>query len=121
MRLRGFREPGAGFKEWSPMGSLINGHQVAYCVHQPTYGGVVLSLDSAPDLSTTKGLQGLILLTTGTGRGLDLGDRELRHQAGASSGEESSVAGTPATSDTTASSAGAGPRPAPTPGHPRRG
>src|SRR6185436_17864994 len=86
MRLRGLRDPGAGFSEWSPMrSSAIDLHQMADRMNQTADGGVILTLHRASDLSKTKGLQGLVLLPARAGGGLDLGDGESGHQAGASS------------------------------------
>src|SRR3954447_5127901 len=81
MRLRGLRDPGAGFSEWSPMRSsrscsAIDLHQMTDGVDETANGGVILTLNRASDLSKTKGLQGLVLLAAGAGRGLDLGDCE---------------------------------------------
>src|SRR3954453_24008730 len=85
MRLRGRRDPGAGFSEWSPMrSSAIDLHQMIDCVDETANGGVILTLHRTSDLSETKGLQGLILLPAGAGEGLDLCDGQLAH-AGASS------------------------------------
>src|ERR687898_995605 len=89
-RLRGLREPGVGFREWSPMRSAIDLHQMADRMDQSTNGGVVLPLDGTTDLPETQCLQRLVLLPAGAGGGLHLGDDELCHQAGASSVSEAS-------------------------------
>src|SRR3954453_4891721 len=53
-RLRGLRDPGAGFREWSPMRSLIDRHQVLYGVDEPAHGRVILALGGAADLPETE-------------------------------------------------------------------
>src|SRR6185503_20787986 len=103
MRLRGLRDPGAGFREWSPIRSAIDLHQMAHRVHESTHGRMILALDRAADLPEPEGLERLVLLAAGAGGRLHLGDRELAH-AGVSSGAASSAAGC---------SAGAAPSPSP--------
>src|SRR5215213_7241341 len=65
MRLRGLREPGAGFRECSPMRLLIHLHQVLNGVNQATNRRVVLTLCRTPDLSKAERLERLMLLLAG--------------------------------------------------------
>src|SRR5215213_898836 len=89
-RLRGLREPGAGFSEWSPIRSAIYSHQMLHCVHQTTNRGVIFAFHGSPDLSQTKCLQRLGVLAARARGRLHLSDDELGHQAGASSGSPAS-------------------------------
>src|SRR5215218_4680616 len=104
-RLRGLREPGAGFSEWSPMRpcargravpgperccSAIYSHQMLHRVHQATDRRVIFAFHSSPDLSQTKCLQRLGVLAARARGRLHLSDDELGHQAGASSGSPAS-------------------------------
>src|SRR5687767_15622456 len=95
MRLRGLREPGAGFSEWSPMRSscargravpgperccsLIDLHQVLHRLDETAHGRVVLALRGAADLAEPERLKRVVLLAAGAVRGLDLSDHELGH------------------------------------------
>src|SRR4051812_48304711 len=65
MRLRCLRDPGAGFREWSPMRSAIHSHQMTDCMNKAANGGVIVPLDGPPDLAETERLESLVLLAAG--------------------------------------------------------
>src|SRR3954454_21309408 len=66
-RLRGLRDPGAGFREWSPMrSSALELHQVPDGGDEAANGRVGCALDGTPDLAEAERLQRLVLLATGS-------------------------------------------------------
>src|SRR4051794_28934683 len=91
-RLRGRREPGAGFRLWRPNSSfcwpsaIVDHHQVGHLGHEPADDGIVGALRGLADPAEPERLERLVLLAARAVGRLDLADlKRGRHQAPTSS------------------------------------
>src|SRR3954468_12643111 len=100
MRFLRWREPGFGFRLWSPIASVsssamsvLHPHQVLDGVDRAANLGHVGLLGAAADLAEPERPQRVALLLVGAVRGLELRDANLSvHQLVASAGSASSAA-----------------------------
>src|SRR3954462_4562859 len=121
IRFLRWRDPGFGFRLWSPISSVFSSaidlHQMGNLRKHAAGHVVVLLLGGTPDLAKPEGAQRVALLRIGAVRRLDLRELDRRHQmcpsgsSAAGSAETMATSGGPCSVVADSSSCGFGSRP----------